>query len=88
MAEIRITKVDEVYVKVESEPSIERELVDFFTFDVPNAHFIKSRNTRMRGWSGKIYLYSAIKKLIFLGLIHHIKVFEKNVTSRLLWMKL
>ena len=78
MAEIRITKVDEVYVKVESEPSIERELVDFFTFDVPNAHFIKSRNTRMRGWSGKIYLYSAIKKLIFLGLIHHIKVFAKE----------
>ena len=32
-----ISKVDEVYIKIEAESPIKQELSDFFTFTVPNA---------------------------------------------------
>ena len=36
---IKIEKLDEVYVRVFSDGSIEQELADFFTYEYPGARF-------------------------------------------------
>ena len=36
MADLTIQKVNEVYLKIKTEPHIEYELRDRFTFEVPN----------------------------------------------------
>ena len=40
MADLNIQKVNEVYLQVKTEPHIEYELRDRFTFEVPNKKFI------------------------------------------------
>ena len=41
MADIVVTKKDDVYLKVQCEPSIAQELHTFFCFDVINYYFTK-----------------------------------------------
>lgn len=67
---ITITKVNEVYVRVTSEPAIEQELAEYFTFEVPGAKFMPS--VRNRYWDGKIRLYSTQKKLLYIGLLGYV----------------
>ena len=33
---MQVSKINEVHLKVETEPSIARELADYFTFEVPD----------------------------------------------------
>ena len=40
MADLVIEKINEVYLKVKTEHSIEHELRDKFTFEVPNRKFM------------------------------------------------
>ena len=35
--DVRLEKFDEVYLRVKCEPSVARELSEFFTYEVPNA---------------------------------------------------
>ena len=42
-----ISKKNEVYIKVETEPNIARELSDFFTFEVPGARFMPTYKNRI-----------------------------------------
>jgi len=56
---ITISKENEVYMKVDCEPSITQELIDFFTFQVPNYKFMPSY--RQKKWDGKIRLFKRIK---------------------------
>ena len=51
-----ITKKNEVYLQVETEPSIARAISDFFTFEVPGARFMPAYRNRI--WDGKIRLFS------------------------------
>ena len=37
---MHISKINEVHLKVETEPSIARELADYFTFEVPGHRFM------------------------------------------------
>ena len=73
-----ISKVDEVYIKIEAESPIKQELSDFFTFSVPNAKFTPAYKNRM--WDGKIRLYNLNSKKIYSGLLPYIEVFcnERN----------
>ena len=43
-------KKNEVYVRVETEPNIARELSDFFTFEVPGARFMLHIKKSCMGW--------------------------------------
>ena len=70
-----ISKKNEVYVRVETEPNIARELSDFFTFEVPGARFMPSYKKRI--WDGKIRLYNQMNGEVYLGLIPYIKEFAK-----------
>ena len=72
-----ISKVDEVYVKIEAESPIKQELSDFFTFTVPNAKFTPAYKNRM--WDGKIRLFSPGTGQIYVGLLSYVKKFcEQN----------
>jgi len=68
-----ISKVDEVYIKIEAESPIKQELSDFFTFTVPNAKFTPAYKNRM--WDGKIRLYNLNTRKIYSGLLPYIEGF-------------
>ncbi len=71
-----ISKKNEVYIRVETEPNIARELSDFFTFEVPGARFMPSYRKRI--WDGKIRLYNIMNGEIYYGLIPYIEEFAKR----------
>jgi len=71
-----ISKKNEVYVKVDTEPNIARELSDFFTFEVPGARFMPTYRKRI--WDGKIRLYNMMNGEIYFGLIPYIQEFAKR----------
>ena len=68
MTHIVIQKKNEVYMKVHSEDHIHRELADYFTFEVPEAKFLK-RNPRYKYWDGTIHLYSPATGELYNGLL-------------------
>ena len=60
-----VRKKNEVYLKVETEQHIHKELSDYFCFDVPNAKFMPHYKKRV--WDGKIRLYSPGTGEIYCG---------------------
>ncbi len=71
-----ISKKNDVYVKVDVEPNIARELVDFFTFEVPGAKFMPTYKSRV--WDGKIRLYNQMNGEIYFGLVPYVEEFAKR----------
>jgi len=51
-----IEKNNEVYITVDCDPNVQRELSEFFTFYVPGYKFMPAFRNRM--WDGKIRLFS------------------------------
>jgi superfamily II DNA or RNA helicase len=62
-----ISKSNEVFLKIKTEPHIEYELRDYFKFDVPNAKFMPQY--RGRNWNGEIHLFDMRSKQIYVGLL-------------------
>ena len=61
---MKIEKKNEVYIRIETEPHIARELSEYFTFEVPGARFMPSYRNKV--WDGKIRLFSvALDKSIW-----------------------
>ena len=71
-----VSKVNEVYIKVDVEPYIQKELSDFFIFLLPGAKFIPS--VRNCYWYGKIRLFSPANGQIYTGLLPYLKEFCKR----------
>ena len=71
-----IEKVNEVYLKVSTEPHIEYELRDKFTFEVPNMKFMPQY--RRRHWNGEIHLFDMRTKRIYVGLLDKVIAFCEN----------
>ena len=67
---IIISKSNEVYLKIDTEPHIQYELRDYFTFEVPNAKFMPQY--RGKNWNGEIHLFDTRTKLIYVGLLDKI----------------
>jgi superfamily II DNA or RNA helicase len=70
---LRVSKLNEVYVKIDCEPSISYELRDYFKFQVPGAKFTPS--FRSKQWDGYIYLFNALTGYIYTGLIAYLEKF-------------
>ena len=75
-ANLVISKSNEVFLKIATEPHIEYELRDHFKFEVPNAKFMPQY--RGRNWNGEIHLYDMRSKQIYVGLLDKIVQFCKN----------
>jgi superfamily II DNA or RNA helicase len=80
MADIFLSKKDEVHLKVKCEPSIGQELNDHFAFDVPGAKFHPLYKARM--WDGKVRLYSMFTQELYVGLKEYLERFceERDYT--------
>ena len=72
MSRLVIRKKNEVYLQIQSEPHVHRELSDYFAFEVPEAKFLK-RNPKYRYWDGTIHLYSPATGELYGGLLPHLK---------------
>jgi len=73
---IKIEKLDDVYVRVFSDASIEQELADFFTYEYPGARFTPQYKARL--WDGKVRLYDQLRKTLYVGLVHYVVEFAKR----------
>ena len=71
-----IEKKNEVYLTVDCDPNIQREISEFFTFYVPGYKFMPAFRNRM--WDGKIRLFSQKTKEIYFGLYPYIKAFAEE----------
>ena len=73
MTKLSIKKKNEVYLKVFSkEPHVHQELADHFTFEVPEAKYLK-KNPRYKYWDGTIRLYSPATGELYHGLRTHLQ---------------
>ena len=72
-ANVVISKSNEVFLKIDSEPHIEYELRDHFTFEVEGAKFMPQY--RNRNWNGEIHLFDMRSKRIYIGLLDRIVSF-------------
>lgn len=70
---MRITKYNEVYLKVDCESDVAQELSEYFTFFVPGYKFMPAYRNKM--WDGKIRLFNPMTRLIYAGVIKHIELF-------------
>jgi len=76
VTDLVIEKVNEVYLKIKTEPHIEYELRDRFTFEVPNRKFMPQY--RNKYWDGFVHLYNLKTKRIYVGLLDKIVAFCEN----------
>ena len=67
---IVLEKKNEVYLSIEAEVGIRRDLSEYFTFEVPGFKFMPQYRNRV--WDGKIRLYSYQTGQIYAGLYPYI----------------
>ena len=73
---ISVRKKNEVYLQVDTEPSIAQELNDHFSFEVPGAKFHPLYKSRM--WDGRVRLFSMFTKELYIGLKDYLEQFAKE----------
>lgn len=74
---IKISKLSESTIRIYGDSSIEEELKDYFTFEVPGARYTPLYKAKM--WDGKIRLYDIQRKTLTRGLYSYVMKFcERN----------
>ncbi len=76
MSDLTITKKNEVFLKIVTEPHVAHELSDQFTFEIPGAKYMPQY--RKRYWDGKIRLFNLQTGEIYVGLLDKIVSFCKH----------
>ncbi len=76
---IKVKKLNTVYLQIEAEADVRRELTDYFSFEVPGYKF--TPQFRNRVWDGKIRLYSYATGQLYVGLYPYLKDWcnKKNI---------
>jgi|TARA_R100000005_G_C5002581_1_gene210232 superfamily II DNA or RNA helicase len=75
--DVIIEKINEVFLRLEiSEPHIEMEIRERFTFEVENMKFMPQ--FRKRNWNGEIHLFDSRKKTLYVGLLDKLVAFLDN----------
>ena len=73
---VKVSKIDDVFMKVDCDDGLARDLYDFFSYTVPNAKFMPSY--RNKWWDGKVRLFSIKTRKIYIGLLPYIDEFCKE----------
>lgn len=73
---IRVTKFNDVHIKLHCESSIAHELNEYFTFTVPGARFSPAYKNKM--WDGKIRLFHLMRQTLYVGLLEKVKLFAND----------
>ena len=71
-----ISKINEAYIRVKSNPSVLQELADYFTFSVPGFQFMPAFRNKL--WDGKIRLFSPYDQKLYYGLLPYVEQFSKK----------
>ncbi len=74
--DIHISKHDEVYLKINCEPSVAQEICDYFTFFVPGYTFMPAYRNKI--WDGKIRLFNIHSRYLYSGLLEYVFIFAKK----------
>ncbi len=83
MVALTVEKLDDVYVRIFGDPSVEQELADFFTYEYPGARFTPQYRARL--WDGKVRLYDQVRKTLYIGLINYVEQFCERNDYLLTW---
>jgi superfamily II DNA or RNA helicase len=80
MSDLVIEDLDSVYIKVNCERSIAKELNQYFTFAVPNYQFTPAYKNKI--WDGQIRLFNLFTHTIYAGLLDYVIKFanDRNYT--------
>ena len=70
MEHVHVQKVDNVFIRINAEPSTKMEMSGYFEFFVPGYTFMPAYKNRM--WDGKIRLLNTMTGLIYAGLLPYI----------------
>lgn len=73
---IRVTKFNDVHIKLHCDASTAYELNEYFTFSVPGARFSPAYKNKM--WDGKIRLFHLMRQTLYVGLLDKVKQFAKD----------
>jgi superfamily II DNA or RNA helicase len=73
---INVTEIDTVFIRLETEKGIAKELSQYFTFDVPNHKYMPAYRNKF--WDGKIRLFGLHNHLIYRGLLEYVKKFAHD----------
>jgi len=73
---IKIKDIDSVYIEIDCDKSISKELSMFFTFKIPNSEYNPA--FRKKKWDGKIRLYNLLTQKIYKGLLPYVFSFAKD----------
>jgi len=73
---IRIKDIDSVYIEIECDKSISKELSLFFTFNVPNSQYNPA--FRKKRWDGKIRLFNLLTSRLYKGLLPYVFSFAND----------
>lgn len=76
MEQVHVEKVDNVYVRINAEPSVKMEMSGYFEFYVPGYKFMPAYKNRV--WDGKIRLLNTMTGLVYAGLLPYIIKFCKD----------
>jgi superfamily II DNA or RNA helicase len=73
---IKIKQIDSVYIEIECDKGIAKELSSFFTFRVPNSEYNPA--FRKKRWDGKIRLFNILTNKIYAGLLTYVLKFASE----------
>jgi len=73
MEKIVVSKINDVFLRIECEGGARQELADYFTFYVPGYKFMPAFKNKM--WDGKIRLYDLRSLTLYVGLFEYVKKF-------------
>lgn len=68
--------IDDVWIRIECDEHVARELSDYFAYDIPAAKFMPQY--KKRHWTGKIHLFKLRGHLIYRGLLPRVIEFAKQ----------
>lgn len=73
---IRVSKFNDVHIKLHCDSGIAYELNEYFTFNVPGAKFSPAFKNKV--WDGKIRLFHLMRQTIYSGLLEQVKQFAAD----------
>jgi superfamily II DNA or RNA helicase len=73
---VSIEAVDSVFIRINAEKSVIKEMSQFFSFEVPNHKYMPAYKNRV--WNGRINLLNTHKNVIYRGLLDYVIKFCKD----------
>lgn len=76
MEHVNIQAVDSVFIRIDAEKSVIKEMSQFFSFEVPNHKYMPAYRNRV--WNGRINLLNTHKHTMYRGLVEYVKKFCRD----------